>query len=63
MTFIELHFKGNPRLIAIGKISAVGCDKKDTFIWLIGDADCLYVDEPYDYIKSALLEVAAVWND
>ena len=62
MTFIELHYKGNPRLIAVNRISALGCDKNDTFIWLVGDTDCFYVDESYDEIKSKLQEVGFIWS-
>ena len=62
MNFIELHFKGNPRLIAISRISALGCDSQDTFIWLVGDSDCLYVDESYDEIKDKLQEAGFIWN-
>ena len=62
MTFIELHYHGDPRLIAINRISAIGCDSKDTFIWLLGDTDCFYVDESYDDIKNKLQEVGFIWN-
>lgn len=62
MTFIELHYQGNPRLIAINRISALGCDDKDTYIWLTGDPDCLYVDESYDEIKNRLQEAGFIWN-
>lgn len=61
MTFIELHYGGNPRLIAINKISALGCDKQDTYIWLNGDSDALYVDESYDEIKNKLQEGGFIW--
>jgi hypothetical protein len=62
MTFIELHYKGDPRLIAIDRISALGCGNEDTFIWLIGDSDCLYVDESYDEIKNRLQGAGFIWN-
>lgn len=62
MGFIELHYKGNPRLIAINRISALGCDSEDTFMWLTGDSVCLYVDESYDEIKNRLQEVSFIWN-
>ena len=62
MTFIELHFDGNPRLIAVSKISAIGCDSDDTFIWLAGDPEQLYVDESYDKIKNKLEEVGFIWS-
>ena len=62
MTFIELHYEGNPRLIAVNRISALGCDENDTFIWLVGDTDCLYVDESYYEIKSKLQEVGFIWS-
>lgn len=62
MNFIELHFGGNPRLIAIDRISAIGCDSEYTFIWLLGDSDCLYVDESYAEIKNKLQEVGFIWN-
>jgi hypothetical protein len=62
MDFIELHYKGNPRLIALNRISALGCDEEDTFIWLTGDSDCLYVDESYDDIKNKLRKVGFIWN-
>ena len=61
MTFIELHYGGNPRLIAINKISALGCDEQDTYIWLNGDSDALYVDESYDEIKNKLQEGGFIW--
>ena len=62
MHFIELHYRDNPRLIAINRISALGCDKQETYIWLNGDPDCLYVDESYDEIKSKLQEVGFIWS-
>jgi hypothetical protein len=62
MDFIELHYKGNPRLIALNRISALGCDEEDTFIWLTGDSDCLYIDESYDDIKNKLRKVGFIWN-
>lgn len=62
MTFIELHYQGNPRLIAVSKISAIGCDSKDVFIWLNGDSDALYVDESYNDIKNRLQEAGFIWN-
>ena len=62
MTFIELHYKGNPRLIAVSRISALGCDEEDTFIWLNGDSDALYVDESYDEIKTKLQEADLIWT-
>jgi hypothetical protein len=62
MTFIELHYQGNPRLIAVSRISALGCDSEDTFIWLHGDPDCLYVDESYDEIKTKLQEAELIWT-
>ena len=62
MTFIELHYDGFPRLIAISRISAIGCNEKETFIWLIGDPDCLYVDESYEDIKNKLQEAGFIWN-
>lgn len=62
MTFIELHYKGYPRLIAIDRISALGCDNEDTFIWLNGDTDCFYVDESYDEIKNRLQGAGFIWN-
>jgi hypothetical protein len=62
MSFIELHWNGDPRLIAINRISALGCDNNDTFIWLVGDPDCFYVDETYEEIKNILREAGIVWN-
>lgn len=63
MTFIELHYHGNPRLIAISKISALGYDDEgNTFIWLNGDLNELYVDEPYDKIKNKLQEAGFIWS-
>jgi hypothetical protein len=62
MNVIELHFNGNPRLVFIDRISAIVCDSKDTFIWLVGDTDCLYVDESYDEIKNKLFKAGFVWN-
>lgn len=62
MSFIELHWNGNPRLIAISKISAIGCDGNDTYIWLVGDPDCFYVDETYEEIKNRLQEAGFLWN-
>lgn len=62
MNFIELHYHGNPRLIAINNISAIGYDDNDTFIFLIGDPDCLYVDESYDKIKNKLQEAGFIWS-
>ena len=62
MTFIELHYKGDPRLIAINRISAIGGDSQDTFIWLNGDSDALYVDESYEEIKNKLQEAGFIWN-
>lgn len=62
MSFIELHWNGKPRLIAIDKISALGCDSNDTYIWLAGDPDCFYVDETYEEIKDRLQEADCVWN-
>ena len=56
MTFIELHYNSNPRLIAVDKISVLGCDSTGTFIWLNGDNRCFYVDESYDDIKNKLQE-------
>ena len=61
MTFIELHYDGNPRLIAINNISALGCNEKETFMWLIGDSSALYVDESYDEIKNKLQEGGFIW--
>ena len=62
MTFIELHYHGNPILIVVNRISALGCDSSDTFIWLNGDPVCLYVDESYNEIKNKLQEVGFIWN-
>lgn len=62
MTFIELHYGDYPRLIAVNRISALGRNEKDTFIWLVGDPDCLYVDESYDEIKNKLQECGFIWN-
>ena len=62
MSFIELHYNGYPRLIAINRISAIGHDHEDTFIWLLGDTDCFYVDESYDEIKTKLQEAGFIWN-
>jgi hypothetical protein len=62
MTFIELHYNGNPRLIAVSRISALGRDSEDTFIWLLGDTNCFYVDESYDEIKNKLQEAGFIWN-
>ena len=64
MTFIELHYEGNPRLIAVHNISIMGYDDDcaNTFIWLNGDPDCFYVDESYYEIKSKLQEVGFIWN-
>jgi hypothetical protein len=64
MAFIELHYNGNPRLIIINHISAMGSDDDcpHTFIWLNGDSDCLYVDESYDEIKNKLQEAGYIWN-
>ena len=62
MNFIELHWNGNPRLISISKISAIGCDEKDTYIWLVGDSGCFFVDETYEEIKNKLQEAGFVWN-
>lgn len=62
MTFIELNYQGDPRLIAVSKISALGCDSIGSFIWLIGDNRCFYVDESYDDIKNKLQETGFIWN-
>ena len=62
MTFIELHYGGEPRLIAVSRISAIGRNAKETFIWLIGDPDCLYVDESYEDIKNKLQEAGLIWS-
>ena len=62
MIFIELHSNGNPRSININTISAIGCDVEDTYLWLIGDSDCFYVDESYDEIKSRLQKAGFVWS-
>lgn len=62
MGFIELHYDGNPRLISIDKISALGCDSHDTYIWMVGDSGCFYVDESYDEIKRKIQEVDFVWS-
>lgn len=62
MNVMELHYNGYPRLVFIDKISALGCDSKSTFIWLVGDSDCLYVDESYDYITNKLQEAGFLWN-
>lgn len=62
MNFIELHYHGNPRLIAVNRISAIGCDDDDAFVFLIGDPECLYVDESYDEIKNKLQEAGFIWN-
>lgn len=61
MIFIELHSDGNPRSININRISAIGCDRDDTYIWLAGDPECFYVDESYDEIKSRLQKAGFVW--
>lgn len=62
MAFIELHYQGNPRLIAVDKISAIGCNNKDTFIWLNGDPDCLYVDESYNQIKDQIRNLGFLYD-
>ena len=62
MNFIELHYAGEPRLIAVPRISAIGRNRKETFIWLVGDPDCLYVDESYEDIKTKLQEAGFIWN-
>ena len=63
MTFIELHFCGHRRLINVDKISAVGHNSNETFIWLDGNENEIYVDESYDYVTSALMEVGFIWNE
>lgn len=62
MTFIELHYDGKPRLIAVDKISALAYESENTLIWLTGDSDCLYVDESYDEIKNRFQEASFIWN-
>ena len=63
MHFIELHYNGDPILIAVNKISALGCDHDDTFIWMIGDPGCFHVDETYEEIKNKLQGAGCLWND
>jgi hypothetical protein len=63
MKFIELHYKGDPRLINISKISTIwGGENTTVCIWMIGESDALYVDEPYDKIKVKLQEAGFIWN-
>lgn len=62
MNVIELHYNGCPRLIFIDKISALVSDDASTFIYLVGDPGCFYVDESYDEIKNKLFKAGFVWN-
>ena len=62
MHYLELHFHGNPRLIAAEHIACLGSDQEDTYIWLDGADHELYVDESYEQIKSKLQEVGFIWN-
>jgi len=62
MTFIELHYRGEPRLVAISRISVLACVDGDTQIWLNGDPEALSVDESYEDIKNKLQEAGFIWN-